>query len=156
MAWRVSLWGKYSMRLIMVVTGSSLSSPFPAWWLLAVLCCINRPILQRPSKIHLGTEEKNENKRKKKESICQICHHSCTGHKRNLVSQIARCVSVIGQGTIVLIYPEGNGDVVIIHTDVNTCNSYHQESQFIPYLSVNVHYLIPSIKNLNSYWIQVL
>ena len=29
-------------------------------------------------------------------------------------------------------------DVVIIHTDINTCNSYHQESQFIPYLSVNV------------------
>ena len=46
---------------------------------------------------------------------------------------------------------KGHRDVGIIHTDVNTCNSYHQESQFIPYLSVNVHYLIPSIKNLNSY-----
>ena len=52
MAWRVSLWGKYSMRLIIVVTGSSsLLSTFPE------LCCINRPILQRPSKIHLGTEK---------------------------------------------------------------------------------------------------
>ena len=32
-------------------------------------------------------------------------------------------------------------NVVIIHTDktsdINTCNSYHQESQFMPYLSVN-------------------
>ena len=62
MAWRVSLWGKYSMRLIIVVTGleaASSSPPFPCWLLEVPLpCCINRPILHRPSKIHLGTEKK--------------------------------------------------------------------------------------------------
>ena len=34
---------------------------------------------------------------------------------------------------------------------INTCNSYHQESRFIPYLSINVHFSIPSINNFISY-----